>query len=82
MEKQTSPSRITLSKTIAAVNICKGDDGSARMGLIAQLPKGADLEICGEGFNERTLKVRWENQLYFVFSQDIVPPKPAHAASA
>jgi hypothetical protein len=75
MEKQTRPSVVTLSRTIAAVNICKGEDGAARMGLIAQLPKGAGVEICGEGFNERTLKVRWGDRFYFVFSQDINPPQ-------
>lgn len=77
------PSPMTLSKVIAAINIRETEDGHTRMGLIAQLPQGAQLEICGEGFNERTVKVRWKNQFYFVFLQDVEEPAPrALAASA
>jgi hypothetical protein len=32
--------------------------------------------LCGDGFNDSTLKVRWEGQLFFVFLQDIVPAEP------
>lgn len=75
-------SSITLSKIIAAINIRETEDGHMRLGLIAQLPTGAQLEVCGEGFNERTLKVRWEDRFYFVFVQDVQAVPKALKASA
>jgi len=39
--------------------------------MITQLPEGAELELCGEGFNERTVRVRWAEGFYFVFLQDL-----------
>lgn len=81
----TSPpisSPITLSKVIAAINIRETEDGHTRLGLIAQLPTGAQLEVCGEGFNERTLKVRWEDRFYFVFVHDVEAKPKALKASA
>jgi hypothetical protein len=75
-------SPITLSKIIAAINVRETEGGHARLGLIAQLPTGAQLEVCGPGFNERTLKVRWEDRLYFVFVQDVQAAPKALKASA
>jgi hypothetical protein len=83
MIHRSIPSPVTLSKVIAAINIRETEDGHMRMGLISQLPQGAELQICGEGFNERTIKVRWGERLYFVFVQDIEEPRPrALAVSA
>ena len=75
-------SSITLSKIIAAINIRETEDRHTRLGLIAQLPAGARLEVCGSGFNERTLKVRWEGRLYFVFVQDLQQPVPRTLAAS
>ena len=55
----------TLKKPIAAINT------GTRSSSIAQLPAEANLEVCGEGFNHRTLTVRWQDELYFVFEQDL-----------
>lgn len=65
------PSRIILAKPIAAVQLEHTSDGSGRLGLLAQLPPGVELAICGDGFNERTAKVSCHGQFYFVFLQDI-----------
>jgi hypothetical protein len=75
-------SPITLSKVIAAINIEQTENGHTHLGLIGQLPQGAHLEVCGEGFNERTLKVRWEGRHYFVFVQDLEVEPRALKASA
>jgi hypothetical protein len=63
----------TLSKKIAAIQLVPtGDgDGGARLGTISQLSPGTRLNVCGDGFNEQTVKVRCEDGFYFVFSQDI-----------
>ncbi|MGI9074656.1 MAG: hypothetical protein ACR2JB_25815 [Bryobacteraceae bacterium] len=55
---------------------CARADGP-ELGAISHLPEGAELTLCGEGFNETTLKIRWEGQSYFIFAQDIAPLEPA-----
>jgi hypothetical protein len=66
-----------LPNTVAAIQACCTRDGAPELGAISHLPEGAELEFCGDGFNESTLKVRWEGQSYFVFLQDIAPVAPA-----
>jgi hypothetical protein len=44
--------------------------------MFAELPKGAVLLICGPGFNDRTLKVRWQDHAYYVFERDLVQEDP------
>lgn len=65
------PSRLTLAKSIAAVQFEPARDGPHQLGLLSQLPRGAELAVCGKGFNERTAKVACHGQFYFVFLQDI-----------
>ena len=72
----------TLMKNIAAIQVLPADSGDGpRLGMITQLPSGAELTVCGEGFNERTVRVRWAEGYYFVFLQDLESPK-TYAASA
>jgi|1186.fasta_scaffold125128_3 hypothetical protein len=59
----------TLKKKIAAIYLA-GDTGS-RLGLFTELPEGAQIDVCGCGFSETTIKVRCHGQLYFVFRQDL-----------
>lgn len=55
---------------ISAIPVLAADDGG-RLGAITQLPRGAELQISGDGFNERTIKVRCQDSFYFVFRDDI-----------
>jgi hypothetical protein len=41
------------------------------LGLIVHLPAGSNVQVCGEGFNHRTLKVRQGDAFYFVFQEDL-----------
>jgi hypothetical protein len=61
----------TLKKQIAAFQIFQLEDDAPQLGCIVNLPEGAELLPCSEGFNERTLKVRYEGCFYFVFIQDL-----------
>ncbi len=61
----------TLSKPIAAIKFSFSESGETRTGLITQLPKDAAVELCGAGFNDRTVAVRWQGGFYFVFLQDV-----------
>jgi hypothetical protein len=64
----------TLPKKIAAMQISCTGDGTTGSGFFSELPKGAQVVIFGDGFNSRTVKVKWQSQFYFVFMQDIEAP--------
>jgi len=70
------PARI-LSPRISAVELTSDRHDHPRLGRITQLVQSCAIEICGEGFNERTVKVRYENSFYFVFRADVKPIEPA-----
>jgi hypothetical protein len=40
-------------------------------GPLCELPAHADVEVCSDGFNDRTVKVRYGNCYYFVFWRDL-----------
>lgn len=70
-DREESSQRIRLVKSIYAVRVAGEESASGKLGLLAQLGAGTTLEPCGEGFNERTVTVRVDNQRYFVFLQDL-----------
>lgn len=63
--------QIILSKNIPAIPLEHVEDGREQLGAISRLPRGAQLEVCGSGFDHRTVKVVWSGQHYFVFIQDL-----------
>jgi hypothetical protein len=65
------PKTYTLSKSIAAIRALPPRGRAAREGGISHLPKGAQVQIWAEGFNERTVKVKCKDLFYFVFIQDL-----------
>ena len=66
-----APQRYVLPANTSAIQVLAGPEGHSRLGMILRLPEGAQVEMCGEGFNERTVKVRCEGSLYFVFIEDL-----------
>ena len=78
---RTSPSpfvttrSLMLERPICAIQLMYTETGEQRLGLLAQLASGTTAEICGPGFNDRTVKVRAHGQSYFVFLQDIEAPE-------
>jgi hypothetical protein len=58
-------------RRICAIELIAGHNERGRLGPITQLPQHAQLEICGDGFNERTVKVRCKDSFYFVFREDL-----------
>jgi hypothetical protein len=61
----------TLSRNTSAIQAVTEMDGNSRLGTILQLPEGAEVRVCGEGFNERTIKVCWEGGFYYIFTEDL-----------
>jgi hypothetical protein len=72
---------VAVPKDISAFELIPAENGT-RLGPIVSLPKGAHLETCGLGFNERTIKARCEGRFYFVFLQDLEFPEGAGSATA
>ncbi|MGH9608098.1 MAG: hypothetical protein ACRD34_00355 [Bryobacteraceae bacterium] len=60
-----------LPRNISAIQSISDLDGQTRLGMILQLPEGAEVRVCAPGFNERTVKVSWEGGFYYIFREDI-----------
>jgi hypothetical protein len=77
------PNRVyTLSSDISAMQILPFAESGARLSPVSWLPRGAEIETCGVGFDDQTLKVCYQGQFYFVFLQDLDIQKKAAAAAA
>lgn len=62
----------TLPKSVSAIQVLPPEYGEqTRLGLITQLPEGAEIEIGGPGFSDRTVSVRCAGASYFVFLDDL-----------
>lgn len=72
--------RIWLTRTISAIQLLPAEDGGAKLGLLSQLGPGLGVEICGTGFDERTVKVRSSDHYYFVFLEDLNSQRVAAAS--
>lgn len=67
---------LTLRNEITALRLCGPPKTKFNSAMFAELPKGAVLFICGAGFNHRTLRVRWQNDTYYVFERDLFQDDP------
>lgn len=60
-----------LPDNIAAMEVIPSTAGELGLGPVLRIPEGAEIEYCGEGFNEHTVKVRWHGKPYFVYREDL-----------
>ena len=65
---------VLLSKPVCAIEVDRMGGERRKLGALVQLRNGITVQVCGPGFNERTIKVRFEGHEYFVFLQDIAEP--------
>lgn len=63
--------RYCLTKNAPAIQITPDGNGKLRLGTLVRLPEGAEVEICGEGFDRQTAKVVWEGANFYVFLDDL-----------
>ena len=61
----------SLAKNTPAMQIISDETGKLRLGTLIRLPDGGDVQICGEGFNDRTAKVLFGGSTYYVFVDDL-----------
>jgi hypothetical protein len=71
VSEDPSIQRRTLSKDILTMELVPEPTGELCLGPVSKIPEGSDIECCGQGFNELTLKVRWRGKIYFVFLEDL-----------
>jgi hypothetical protein len=45
--------------------------GKARLGDLTQLEPGTLLQVCGDGYNGRTIKVSRNQEMFYVFREDL-----------
>lgn len=61
-----------LPRIVSAIQILPSEESEAnRLGLLTQLPEGAEIELGGPGFNEATIKVRCGSASYYLFLEDL-----------
>ena len=70
------PRLLTAPQALSALELLPAHSG-AHAGRLTPVPKGTRLQVCGQGFNERTIQVRWEGRVGFVFLQDVEPVEAA-----
>lgn len=58
-------------RKVSAIQIVQEADGSSDLGLLTQLDAQSPLEVCGPGFDDRTVKVRSGDSFYYVFREDV-----------
>jgi hypothetical protein len=57
---------------VSAIQVLPSEDNEVtRLGLLTQLPEGAELQIAGPGFNDLTLRVKCGSAFYYVFLDDL-----------
>ena len=72
----------TLSDEISAMQILPFEGAAFRLSPVSRLPRGAEIEACGDGFDNQTLKVCCEGQFYFVFLKDLETQKKSAAVAS
>ena len=56
--------------------------GPSRAGALLNLPVGAQLLVCGVGFDEHTEKVLWNDKYYFVYTERLTDAGTAPLSAA
>jgi hypothetical protein len=70
-----------LAKNAPAMQIVPDETGKLRLGTLTRLPEDAQVELCGEGFDDRTAKVIWGGSTYYVFREDLQSDLRARSAA-
>jgi hypothetical protein len=63
--------RRALSTGISAIQVVLSETGAKQIGLITQITPDGDIQVCGPGFDDRTVQVTLGGLPYFVFREDL-----------
>ena len=64
---------IKLSRRICAIRIKTDATGHERLAELAEIGPGCAVQVCGPGYNYRTVRILLNGEPMFVFEQDLVP---------
>lgn len=60
-----------LRKDIAAIQALGNGCGRLSMGVMLRLPRGLQVEVCGSGFSDQTIRVSSNGDSFFVLRQNV-----------
>ena len=63
--------KCVLNNVISALRIVVEPDGVSHSGLFTQLPKGSEVELCGDEEDQRLVRIKSGKSLYLAFRQDL-----------
>jgi hypothetical protein len=69
---QHTVGQVRASRRVPAVRIVATADGASELGGFAHIEADSLLSLCGEGYNDQTVKVRLENEYFYVFRADLL----------
>ena len=62
-----------LPNNVSAIQVLPAEDGEpTRLGLLTQLPEGAEIHVGGPGFSQGTVKILCQGAAYFIFRDDLL----------
>jgi hypothetical protein len=70
-ENLFAENKYVLRDEIPALQLIAIDNGRARWGPMIRLPRGAELHDFGQGFDEQTMRVRYDGCFYIIFQEDL-----------
>jgi hypothetical protein len=66
-------SAYVLPKNVSAIQVLPAEEGEpTRLGLLTQLPEGAEIYVGGPGFSEGTVRILCQGAAYFIFLDDLL----------
>jgi hypothetical protein len=74
--------RYSLPDDISAIELIPSAGDELSLGPILRIPGGAEVEYCGTGFDDQTVKIRWRGKCYFAFREDLQTRHKPPAMSA
>lgn len=71
MRRKQISNTYRLRRNLSAVQIEVTEGVSTAHGVVVSLLNGSKIEVCGPGFDARTIKVQCDGSLYYLFSEDL-----------
>lgn len=61
-----------LRKEVAAIQAINNGGSKPTLGMMLRLPRGMHVELCGAGFSDQTVKVRINEDFFFVLRRNVL----------
>jgi hypothetical protein len=69
---QFTSRQVRASRRVPAVRLTAAGEGASEHGGFAHIEAGSVLSLCGAGYDEQTIKVRLNDEYYYVFRADLL----------